>query len=91
MKNQDTTAEAECVASNGVLYVLAGRYDQAVYLAREMNVPRDRLRYIVDERSLRGIDGRGKTLYVYGTAYERDDCYECERMAAERGFEVMGV
>lgn len=76
---------------NDLLYILAGNYDQAVYSARMLDVPRDRMRYIVDDRSLRGIDGREKTLYVCGTAWERKDYRELLDLAAARGFTPKNV
>ncbi len=89
-KNEDT-ATLSGVGSSDVLYVLAGEYRQAKDLAMAYEYPKNRLRYIDDSYKLRGIDGKGKTLFVYGTAVARDDYQECVRLATERGFKVVRI
>lgn len=76
---------------NGLLYVLAGDYQQAVFYAKERGMTRDRLRDVSNDRDLRGIDGKGKNLYIYGTAYRRDRYREIINVAIGRGFNVKHV
>lgn len=88
MKKQETTAEAECVASNAGLYVIAGTFQQACDYAIERGVGRSSLVYISRADRLRGLCGDGQTVYVYGTASDRKDYDECTQMAIERRFQL---
>ena len=49
--------------SNALLYVIAGADHQARRLARDLNVPPSRLRYINRPDKLRGIDGNEQTSF----------------------------
>jgi hypothetical protein len=90
--NDDKNSGADkIVGSSDVLYVLAGTYRQAADLAMRHGLPSNRLRYIDDRDRLRGIDGKGKTLFVYGTAAKREDFFAVLRLAEERGFNIMYI
>ena len=75
----------------GKTYVLAGDYRQAVYYAKENGITREELVYINKERDLCGVDGRGKSLLVYGTAYEKRDYNLILQAARQRRFEIKFV
>lgn len=77
--------------SNEVLYVIAGDYQQALFFAKERGLTKDHLRYVNNDRDLHGIDGKGKTLYYYGTAYRQERCHEILNVARERGFNIEHV
>ena len=71
-----------------LLYVIAGTYDQAKRFAIEHLVPKTRLRYVGRPEHLRGLNGEGQKVYVFGTASDRKDYDECKRMAIERKFQL---
>lgn len=74
-----------------ILFVLADTQARAEHFAREQEVPRSSLRYINDEWKLRGIDGEGRTLYVCGVAYYRNDFQLCIEIAKLRRFKVVFI
>lgn len=73
------------------LYVLAGRYDQAVYFARDKIKREDQLWYIQEPYQLYGIDGKGKTLFVVGDAYRQKYYNDIINIAYALGFEVKHI
>lgn len=89
--NNKTTESPDVsgIILNGKLYVLAGTYRQAREFATAYQCPKNRLQYIDDSYRLRGIDGRGKNLFVCWTAYSKDNYQECFSMAKERGFNIV--
>lgn len=74
--------------NNTMLYVIAGTYRQAASLATQHGLPQNRLRFIDSPEKLRGIDGAGKTLFVYGSLHYDKNYYDCIDLAMERGFKI---
>lgn len=70
------------------LFVLADTRDRAEHFARSRGVDRPNLRYIGDEWALQGIEGDGRTLYVYGYGRTRKDFRRCIDIAQIRRFTI---
>lgn len=75
--------------ANKYYYVAAGTYEQARAFARERKIPPSRLRYVFEAARLHGL--REGTIFIVGTARFRDDFFEIERIALERGFKLEDV
>ena len=73
------------------IYILAGRYDQAIQYARQNDIPKDKIRYIYSDQNLRGIDGKGKEIIAYGTFFDRNDWIYLMDLAEARGFKITYV
>lgn len=87
----ETTTDQAGRAMSDLLYVLAGRRDQAEKFAVERGFTYSKLRYICQDYSLRGIDGKGKTLFICGTGAQRKNYREIVDMAAMRGWNIEHV
>ena len=75
-------------ALNALLYVHAGSKRQADDFAKAMRVEPHNVRYISDPVKLHGLDGKGKILYCYGTAYEKATSHRIMSLATIRGFTI---
>jgi hypothetical protein len=71
-----------------LVYILAGSAQQAIQYARDNNIDRSLIVYVHEPYRLRGIEGKGKKLIVYGTYYERENHTEIIEEAVSRGWEV---
>ncbi len=73
------------------VFVLASDYCQAMLWMKDMGYDKGLLRYVESPRNLEGIDGNGKTLYIYGTAYRQRDYRDIIARAEFAGFRIEGV
>jgi hypothetical protein len=72
-------------------YILAGNRKQAmdiIYQVFGAYAPEFRIHYVLSADFLRGINGRGKVLYVGGLYHQRKDYAECLKVASVRGFTI---
>lgn len=90
LDDPDARAKYKALADEekAMLYVIAGTFRQAADLAMSHEIPSNRLVFVDRPHRLRGIDGEGKTVFVYGTAPNRKDFNDCIHMATERRFRI---
>lgn len=74
---------------NELLYVVAGRYDQAKAFADCRGVPISKLRYVDAPEKIKGL--RGIKLHVHSSALDRKDFGDILQEARIRGFEIVDV
>jgi len=77
----------ESKAQEERVFILAGTYDQAQYVARERGI--ENWRYISRSDQLRGL--RAPLVLRYGTYTRRDDYEEIENLLKVYGAEEIGL
>ena len=69
-----------------LLYVHAGTRQQALDFAKSKGIPNQRVFYIANEESLKGINGKGKRIDCVGSYTDHCRHMKIMEMASERGF-----